>query len=330
MNTQTTIRLKSPVDLITSLPYQFGFHPKRSVVLVCLMGDHVGLVERLDIPPPEHALDAMHAMVEPMLKERPTSVVLLGYEDIEGESVPLLNTLRVAISNPHLHPSIELTDVLVVRDGRWYSRVCKDPTCCPTEGTPLAENVAVTSEFVALGHNPLSSREDVAARLEPTPEAVGPLQTDAAEMPEHHTMLLSVGADVWAKVMTTGKLTSLEVAYAAFALRDIGFRDAMVNHLWPGVLAAEQISQQIQDIFSVIPPITKEGAIDRLIDLCAAIKDSEAAPALTVLANYAWFLGDGPTARMALDRALRCDPKYGLALLLERMVDLAIRPEPAA
>jgi hypothetical protein len=43
-----TIRLKSPVDLITSLPYQFGFHPKRSVVLVCLMGDHVGLVERDD------------------------------------------------------------------------------------------------------------------------------------------------------------------------------------------------------------------------------------------------------------------------------------------
>jgi hypothetical protein len=43
-----TTRLKSPVDLITSLPYQFGFHPKRSVVLVCLMGDHVGLVERDD------------------------------------------------------------------------------------------------------------------------------------------------------------------------------------------------------------------------------------------------------------------------------------------
>jgi hypothetical protein len=146
-------------------------------------------------------------------------------------------------------------------------------------------------------------------------------------MPEHHEMLLDVGATVWAKVMTTGGLTSLEVTYAAFALRDIEFRDALIAHLWPGVIGAELISQQMQDIFSVIPPITKEGAIDRLIDLCAAIKDSEAAPALTVLSEYAWFLGDGVLARLALKRALRCDPKYMLARLLERMVDLAIRPE---
>jgi len=34
--------------------------------------------------------------------------------------------------------------------------------------------------------------------------------------------------------------------------------------------------------------------------------------------------------RIALDRALRVDPHYRLAQLLERMVDLAIRPERAS
>lgn len=313
MNTQTTIRLKSPVDLITSLPYQFGFHPKRCVVLVCLMGDHVGLIERLDVPPPEHAGDAMRAMIEPMLKERPTSVVLLGYEDIEDEAVPLLNALETAVG---WYDSIELADVLVIRDGRWYSRVCTNAACCPPEGTPLTENVAVASEFVALGHNPLNSREDVAARLEAGPDSI-------AASPAGVT---SEAIDAWAKILTTGNTNLIEVAQAAGALKDIGFRDAMVGHLWPGVLGADQIGRQMQDIFSVIPPITKEGAMDRLIEMCADLTDASAAPSLTILANYAWFLGDGPTARMALKRALHCDPKYVLALLLERMVDLAIRP----
>src|ERR1035437_2800664 len=148
----TTIHLSSPVDLITSLPYQIGYHPKHSVVLVNLRGDHLGLIQRIDTPPPEHTKDAMQALLGSMLKDRPTSVVLLGYEDVEGEATPLLNALRVAITNPHLQPSVHLADVLVVRDGHWHSPTalggCKNPTCCPPEGTPLTENVAVTSEFV--------------------------------------------------------------------------------------------------------------------------------------------------------------------------------------
>ena len=35
---------------------------------------------------------------------------------------------------------------------------------------------------------------------------------------------------------------------------------------------------------------------------------------------------NGALARVALERALRCEPGYRLALLLEQMVDLAIRP----
>ena len=47
---------------------------------------------------------------------------------------------------------------------------------------------------------------------------------------------------------------------------------------------------------------------------------------LTVLAALTWHLGEGTLTRMALDRALALEPGYRLALLLERMVDLAIRP----
>jgi len=310
MTTQA-IHLSSPVDLITSLPYMLGFHPKRSVVLVNLKGNRLGLAQRIDIPPAEHAQDAANAMVGPMLKDHPTSVVLLGYEDVEGEAVPLLNALRVAIR-------FHIDDVLVVRDGRWYSRECEIPTCCPPEGTPLVENVAVASEFVALGHSPADSREDVAARVE--------AKFGAVSLPTIVEPDTAASLAAWAKVLTTGQLSRQETEDAALALLSIDFRDAMVAHTCPGFLSWDLVDDEVKAVFATLPAITHEGAIDRLVDLCSALADDSAAPALTILANYAWFLGDGGITRMALERALRCDPKYRLAQLLERMVEMAIRP----
>ncbi len=68
----------------------------------------------------------------------------------------------------------------------------------------------------------------------------------------------------------------------------------------------------------------------RLVQLCRMLPAREAAPMLTVLANFAWCLGDGALARAALERALDAEPGYRLAGLLERMVELAIRPRASA
>jgi Domain of unknown function (DUF4192) len=74
------------------------------------------------------------------------------------------------------------------------------------------------------------------------------------------------------------------------------------------------------------PKGTQNGLQARLIGLSAMLPDSHAAPVLTLLASFTWRRGDGAMARVALARALRCDPDYRLALLLQQMVDLAIRP----
>ena len=65
----------------------------------------------------------------------------------------------------------------------------------------------------------------------------------------------------------------------------------------------------------------------RLVTLAQHATDEHAAPILTVLAAYTWWHGDGALARVALDRALRCDPGYRLARLLELMLDEGIRPD---
>ena len=125
---------------------------------------------------------------------------------------------------------------------------------------------------------------------------------------------------------------------AAMSLLDIEIRDGLVAWLCPGTLDLDELGGDIQKLFcglesardmdDIDPTSTgAQNAIqDRLIRLCAMLPDDMATPALSVLASFTWWRGDGALARVALARALRCDPDYRLAQLLEQMVDLAIRP----
>jgi hypothetical protein len=60
--------------------------------------------------------------------------------------------------------------------------------------------------------------------------------------------------------------------------------------------------------------------------LVRSVPDEHAAPPLAVLANLAWWRGDGALARTCLERALRASPDSRLALLLEQMLDFGVRP----
>jgi hypothetical protein len=144
----------------------------------------------------------------------------------------------------------------------------------------------------------------------------------------------------WPRVLDSAApaITPEDAALAAVSLLDIEIRDAMVAWLCPGTLALDELGEDVQDLFcglertwdreDIEPASTgAQNAIQaRLIGLCAMLPDDLAAPALSALASYVWWRGDGALARVALARALRCDPTYRLALLLEQMVDLAIRP----
>lgn len=146
--------------------------------------------------------------------------------------------------------------------------------------------------------------------------------------------LREAGADVGAD----------EVAALAVSLRDIGLRDGVIAWLCPGTLPLDSLDPDLLDqLRTSLPrpawassPPTPASVIAgrrmqaRLVQLCRMLPAREAAPMLTVLANFAWCLGDGALARAALERALAAEPGYRLAGLLERMVELAIRPRASA
>lgn len=84
------------------------------------------------------------------------------------------------------------------------------------------------------------------------------------------------------------------------------------------------------DLDDVDPIEASALVVDRLCWLARHTPQDLAPGVLTVLASYAWWLGDGALASVALDRALTINPAYRLAQLVEKMVHMAIRPQFSA
>jgi hypothetical protein len=120
-------------------------------------------------------------------------------------------------------------------------------------------------------------------------------------------------------------ITVEDAVLASMSLLDIEIRDGLVAWLSPGTLNINELSAETQELFCGLEPawveehsdptsIASQNAVqDRLIRLCAMLPDDLATPALSVLASFVWWRRDGALARIALARALRCDPSYRLA-----------------
>ena len=350
------IRLRGPADILAALPFQLGYHPQEAVVVVALAGRAIGMVQRLDLPAPEQVDAAVGALLPALVRDQPDAVLLVGYESSSSAAMPLLDALATAVHDV----GIDVLDRLLVRDGQWFAPDCASG-CCPAEGRPLPSphETPVVADFVALEMAPVPDRGALRRQLDPDPErcaevaavpdisspmsspAVGP---DDAVRRLRQLSRWAVVCDVSAARPPLEGLAPEEVADLARSLRDVELRDGLISWLCPGTLPVEALDDDLVDQLRSCLPVaswaggraTAERVIAgrrlqaRLVQLCRLLPDREAAPALTVLANVAWWLGDGSLSRVALERALELEPGYRLARLLGTMVDLAIRPRETA
>ena len=360
-----TIRLGSAAELLATLPYQLGYHPRDSMVVVELKARRLGLVERIDLPPPAHAAEAAALLVEPMVRHGATAVILIGYETQVDAAGPLVDEVRWALARD----GIAVVDTLLVRDGRYYSLDC-DAGCCPVEGAPLPDpsRVSAVADLVAQGRGVLPGRESVVELVAATPPLSERVDAAIAALdrgPASGTQVRHAGAafglgppapsgatehvdqsrvarrrhalSLWAVVgdraeatTTQDFLTPEQVADLVVSLRDRSLRDILIAWWCPGSLALEAFPGELVD--EVRAAFADDRGprpflVPRLAWLARAVGDEHAAPVLTVLANVALHGGDGTLARVALDRALEQSPGYTLARLLARMLDLGIRPD---
>ncbi len=281
------ITLSGSAELLSIIPFQLGFAPIRSVVIVCFHGRRLGMIARLDAVPQAHAATAASQLVATLLGEAPTSVAVVGFEERAGETMPLSDSLAAALALAH----IDLRERIVVRDGRWFGLGCD---CCPAEGTLLPDpsRVPAVADFVALGRSVLDGRdalETLVAPLDPTAprhdllaqaigdwqdrydwagtdeavRALGGVPAAAAVAGDHdgtgsssaREFLVEESLVAWGGLLR-GELVGLGLEHWVPALvgvlRDLTMRDALIAWVCPGTPTLARIDPGIVDRMEVL------------------------------------------------------------------------------
>jgi len=325
------VRIRDAGEIAVGLPHLLGFHPEESVVLLGLGGQsgrRVGMTARADIPGPENNRELATVLSRSLCTSRPDGALVLIFseaadEEFGGVLVLPHPDLVWEMCRGLLRRDVPVADVVLVRDGRWWSYDCPDDCCRPGAGTPLPAGVPeLEVAAIATGTVVAPTREDLVARIAPPPDhdpramasacaRVGvALSADVLD-----TGVEPAAAESWAAVMAgiarcrpgagAVPLSDEDVARIVWGLRDGAVRDlALQLALGDEPAAAEQLWTEC----------TRRAPVPL-----------DAAPA-TLLAVSAWLRGDGAMANIALDRALAGAPDYGLATLLREALSACVTP----
>jgi len=307
----TTIRLRGPADIITVLPYHLGYRPAESLVVVCLMRNRIGVVGRIDLPPPDVDPDLVAVELLPIVRrERPDAVVLVGFESTLGQAEPASVAMRDAIESA----GIRVVERLVVRDGRWWSLDC-DRDCCPADGEPVQtdDEVPAVSDYIVRGRRPAGSRADLAARLTHRPEpeqdrrcaafvndlatarrSRSALQRRRRRMLQDWARILDLTPSGPDAVAAPPPRDDEAWAWAVVSLLDVAVRDLLIAWLCPGTLDLEVFPASLRRLAeSVLPPRSSGPARDAW-----DARDARAAPVAEDAVED--VVGEGLVDRLAM------------------------------
>jgi hypothetical protein len=328
---ERVVRVGSPASLLALVPNLLGFVPADSVVVIGVepQRGRVLLTLRFDLPP------APDAGIAGTIAQRALGIFASqGIKD--GLAVgygpgPLVTPLADAFRSHAAQAGFRLIEVLRAHDGRYWSYVCTDPTCCPPEGVPYdAARHPITAGFSAAGAPPvLANREELAATVaaldgeaansmrQATRQAVERAAelVAAAENPRGgaRKLIAAAGLDAVRNAMTLYQeggcfRSDADAAWLSLVLRDLHVRD---------------------DAWARMDPDHAQAHLRLWTDLTRRAQPGYVAAPASLLAFVAWQAGNGALANVALDRAQADDPGYTMAALLREVIDGGAPPRLA-
>jgi len=163
----TTLKVSSPAELISAVPFLIGFHPVDSLTVVAMHGPRITFAVRIDLPehdtPDEEARAAVLHLAAVVLHQQVEAVTIIGYGE-ESRATPAVSCISAAFRKV----ALAIVDELRVEDGRYWSYLCTDLSCCPAEGQPCQpSNSVVAAAATFAGAVALPSREALEAQLAP-------------------------------------------------------------------------------------------------------------------------------------------------------------------
>jgi Domain of unknown function (DUF4192) len=356
------VKAKRLRDVVAGVPFQCGFVPEHSVVILSLRGPRrrVGLVTRADLPDPSDAQSMAEQLSAYVQDDDGSAALVLVYDDLTWSPEDRPHQLIVDTVLAELAArSVRVLDALFVSPTRFWSYTCTDPRCCPPEGHPVAEAMSspVAAAYVMAGLAPLASRTALVERLRPnrplllqaTTEstwrwlaALAAAGSDPAELRQQSAAALAVFAEELEAYRWGPAEISVEHAGQLLAsLQEVSIRDEVLlrfcraglpglrdqtGHGSPAQPVGPAMGQVDSDDVEAV--LAGEHAVERLlVDLCIRLDGPLSCAPLTILGWHSWARGEGALARVAVERALLADPTYRLATLLLTALDHAVAPE---
>ncbi len=318
------MRLGQPSDLLAMIPFMLGFHPSESLVVVAMKDTHVAFAARDDLPPlgcdppPEQT----RYLVDVVRRQRCNRVLLVGYGPEEQVS-PTLAGLTSAFHET----GVTVLESLRADGGRYWSYLCANERCCPSQGTPYDVSTSeVAAAWTLEGRVAWRDRAEYEGQIRPVTGSVREAMAretvtahqrliallKAADDEEHAAaMLNSAGhlaiASALDRQLNGEPPTNEQAAWLSVLLQSVAIRDIA----WGLIRGNETELRQHRTLWQEV--------------LRRAEPDLVAAPA-SLFAFAAWRDGDGAIARLALERALDADPEYRMANLLYQALTAGVPP----
>ena len=319
------VRISTPAGLLAVIPFLLGFTPTNSLVVIGSASPlgRIRVALRYDLPgPPDAGLAAQIAAhaTGALTCQQITSAVVAGYGP--GRLVtPVVGAIRQAASST----GVELRDVLRVHEGRYWSYLCSEPSCCPADGVPFdAAGHPAARLLASQGLPVLAGRDALAATIAPVTGAEAEAMVEATRQAERAASRI-IAATGPAALDAPG-LAAVRSAIEVY--REGGSITPAVGHTW---LALVLTRLRIRDDAWARMDPAHHVAHRRL--WTGVVRRAQpgyiAAPAC-LLAVTAWQGGDGALANIALDRALADTPGYSMALLLRDALASGVPPSAAA
>jgi Domain of unknown function (DUF4192) len=253
-----TVRIHEPRELLALIPFQLGFRPRDSAVVVSLRGTArvVGLIARVDLDDllAGGASGVAGEIINRVARDGPSGVVLAMFtdDDVATARQPVSAAMRAWRTMTRAASGVDragegcaapVVDSWIVASTGYFAPGCVDAGCCPPRGRSLLDltSTIVGAQMVVAGAAVLDSRDDLAQILRAT-ESQRHRTRSAAARWRRTGDIAAHGRQPWRekslaqwRAALVGEPSPADLGRIEAALDDVVVRDAVLLSCVPGV-----------------------------------------------------------------------------------------------
>ncbi|MCW2601625.1 MAG: uncharacterized protein JWM02_3454 [Frankiales bacterium] len=319
-------RLTSPAQMVASLPLWMGYVPTESLVVVCCHEPRgrVGLTMRFDLPAPEHEALVVRDVEGRVRQQKATRVLVAVYTaEPDGEvraRTALVDDLRKQLDD------LVVTEAVLVREGRFWSYLCSTESCCPAAGTPVDEARESASVRMLEAENIFNGKVMLPDRDALEASLAGPSFLAAQVAMQRCETAATLLTDA---LHAIGVERAGDASLARWTEAVQAFRSppAQLVDMQAAALAVSLMDVRVRDQLAASPARDVPALLALLEQLVRRTPSPYDAPVCALFAWLSYCEGGGADVTIALERALRSDPDYGLAHLLREALLAQVSPK---